>query len=78
MDVLPIIREFLHQRLKIAPEKVVHEALLKDLNVDSLTLLELLFECEERLNISIADDTLTPTTVAELIAIVEKFHPKNG
>lgn len=73
MDVLPIIRQFLQERLNVDPETVVPEALLKDLGVDSLTLLELLFECEEKLNINMAEDTSTPTTVAELISIVEKF-----
>lgn len=80
MDVLPIIRQFLQERLNVDPETVVPEALLKDLGVDSLTLLELLFECEEKLNINMAEDTSTPTTVAELISIVEKFPvpPGNG
>ena len=80
MDVLPIIRQFLQERLNLDPETVVPEALLKDLGVDSLTLLELLFECEEKLNINISEDTSSPTTVAELISIVEKFPvpPSNG
>lgn len=72
MDVLPTIREFLQTHRNIAPERVVPEALLKDLEIDSLMLLELIFECEESLGIKIDQDTATPATIAELIAVMER------
>lgn len=71
MDVLATIRVFLQERLDLAPERVVPEATLKNLGIDSLMLLELIFECEEKLDIKIQQDSLTPTTIGDLIAIVE-------
>lgn len=72
MDLLPTIREFLKERLPVQPERVVPDARLKDLGVDSLMLLELIFECEERLNITIVDNDVTPRTIGDLIAFVER------
>lgn len=77
MDVLPTIRDFLFERLSVAPERVVPEAALKKLGVDSLMLLELIFECETRLGFTIVGDTGTPTTIGDLIAIAER-HLKDA
>ena len=72
MDVLPTIRDFLFERLSIAPERVVPDASLKALGVDSLLLLELIFECEEKLGFTIVGDTGTPRTIGDLVAIVDR------
>lgn len=78
MDVLTTIRSFLNERMNLAPEKVVPEASLKALGIDSLMLLELIFECEEKLNLKIEQDTLTPATIGDLIAIVEQVSGNVG
>ena len=73
-DHLDVIRDFLNERLAIAPERVVREAKLSELGVDSLMLLELFFEFEERLNVNLSKDLPTPKTVGELLAIVERLQ----
>lgn len=78
MDVLSTIREFLQTHLNVAPERVVPDALLKDLGIDSLMMLELIFECEERLHIKIAPDTATPTTIREMISVFEQMPRVNS
>ena len=72
MDILTTIREFLTERTNLQPEQITSEATLKALDIDSLMMLELIFECEERLGIKIEQDTLTPATIGDLIAIVEQ------
>lgn len=71
MDILSTIRAFLIERTNLQPEQIVPEAKLKDLAIDSLMLLELIFECEEKLDIKIEQDMQTPETIGDLIAIVE-------
>ncbi|MFY9329511.1 MAG: phosphopantetheine-binding protein [Georgfuchsia sp.] len=73
MDALSTIREFLLAHLDVAPERVVPDALLKDLGIDSLMMLELIFECEERLHIKIDPDTATPATIGEMISVFEQI-----
>ena len=67
------MREFLAERLEIAGERVVPEARLADLGVDSLMFAEMLFEFEDRANIELdipSADNL-PETVGELIALID-------
>lgn len=71
---LTVISDFLHDRLGVDPARVVPEAVLGDLGVDSLMLLELFFEFEDKLNVNLSKDLPTPKTVGEMLAIVERLQ----
>ncbi len=73
MDILTVIREFLHDRLGVDPEAITPETTLVELKIDSLMLVELIFECEEKFNVTFDRDTPTPATIGDMIGIVESF-----
>lgn len=54
MDSIGLIREFLKDRLGVEPDSVVPPAPLADLGVDSLMMLELMFEFEDRFDIKLS------------------------
>ena len=74
MDILAIIRDFLKDRLGLEHDKITPDATLESLGIDSLMLLELLFECEEKLDVKLSNDIATPKTVGELVAVVEQLQ----
>jgi acyl carrier protein len=71
MQPTELIRQFLNERLGVAPETVVDEALLSNLGVDSLMLAELMFEAEDRLGISIHSSIDAPRTVGDMVTLIE-------
>lgn len=73
MDILTVIREFLHDRLGVDPAAITPETTLVELKVDSLMLVELIFECEEKFNVTFDRDTATPATIGDMMSIVEGF-----
>lgn len=77
-DTLSVLSEFLHKRENIDPALVKPEATLEELKVDSLLLLELLFEFEDRLGVKIPQDIPPPKTVGDLLAIVDKLTDGKG
>ncbi len=70
MESIDLIREFLKNRLGAEPEKVVSGALLAELGVDSLMMLELMFEFEDRFGIKLPRDLKTPRTVGEIATLM--------
>ncbi|HJW24464.1 MAG TPA: phosphopantetheine-binding protein [Rhodocyclaceae bacterium] len=74
MNNLSIVSAFLEERLGTDPALVTPEAVLKNLGVDSLMLLELLFEFEERFNTNLSRNMPTPKTVGDLLAIVDRMQ----
>lgn len=74
-DNLKLLSEFLHTRERIDPARVIPEATLEDLKVDSLLLLELLFEFEDKLGVKIPNDIPPPKTVGDLLRIVDGIKP---
>lgn len=73
MDSLELIRTFLHERLDVAPEQVTAQAVLVDLGVDSLLIAELMFEAEDRLDITIDNPDKIPVTVGDMQQIIERL-----
>ncbi len=71
MDILTVIREFLHDRLGVDPAAITPETTLVELKIESLMLVELIFECEEKFNVTFDRDTPTPSTICDMIGIVE-------
>lgn len=71
MDSIGLIRDFLKDRLGADPQAVVPDAQLADLGVDSLMMLELMFEFEDHFGIKLSAETKTPASVGELVALMD-------
>lgn len=78
MDSLNLIREFLDGRMGVPPQQVVPAASLADLGVDSLLMLELVFECEDRFGVTLDKNLKSPKTVGELVAVVDRLRREQG
>lgn len=71
MESIDLIRDFLKDRLGVAPETVVSQSVLADLGVDSLMMLELMFEFEDHFGIKLASDLKAPRTVGEMVSLMD-------
>ncbi|QID16474.1 acyl carrier protein [Nitrogeniibacter mangrovi] len=80
MNSLDLIRDFAKNHGNIAPETVVPEATLADIGIDSLMLLELLFDFEEKTGITLPKDLPNPTTVQDLVTQLDRLglQPTSG
>lgn len=78
MDSIGLIREFLQDRLGAEPEKVVSEAPLDSLGVDSLMMLELMFEFEDRFGINLSKDLKSPKTVGEMVTLMDRLRSEQN
>lgn len=77
MDSIGLIRDFLKDRLGVEPENVVSGAPLADLGVDSLMMLELMFEFEDRFGIKLSRDLKTPRTVGEMVTLMDGLYSRS-
>lgn len=75
MDTLQLLQEFVKRRVSNPPETIAVEMRLEEIGVDSLTLLDLMFDMEDKFGVRMPDDLPRPETVGELIAIFEKLKP---
>jgi acyl carrier protein len=73
MQTLELLRDYLQRKASIEPQKVTPEARLEELGIDSLMLIDLMFELEESLNVRLPDMESRPATVAELIRIFDSL-----
>jgi acyl carrier protein len=71
MKSIELISNFLNARQGIETSRIVPEALLADLGVDSLMMLELVFEFEDSFGIALPEDLKSPRTVGEMVALMD-------
>lgn len=74
---LETMQTLLHERLGIDKDKVTLDASLEELGIDSLMQIELLFDFEDKYKVKIPDIAEKPTTIGELLAVIEPFVPKS-
>lgn len=74
---LETMQDLLHERLGIDKDKVALDSSLEDLGIDSLMQIELLFDFEDKYKVKIPDISEKPTTIRELLAVIEPFIPKS-
>jgi len=77
-DNLAVLREFLQKYKNIDLPAVTSETSLEELKIDSLMLLELLFEFEDKLGIKIPQDIPPPKTVGDLLGVIEALKTGKG
>ena len=78
MESIGLIREFLQDRLGVAPDLVVSDAQLETLGVDSLMMLELMFEFEDRFGITLSKDLKSPQTVGEMVTLMDQLRSEQS
>ncbi|KAF7598462.1 MAG: phosphopantetheine-binding protein [Candidatus Dactylopiibacterium carminicum] len=78
MDKLEQLREFVKRRVTNPPEDITLESRLEDIGVDSLTLLDLMFDFEDKYGVRMPDDLPRPETVGQLIEIFEQLKPASA
>ena len=78
MESLGLIREFLQDRLGVTPDLVVSDAQLDTLGVDSLMMLELMFEFEDRFSITLSKELITPKTVGEMVTLMDQLRSEQS
>ncbi len=74
--LLEILKEMLHERLGIEKTKVSFDTSLADLGIDSLMQIELMFDFEDKYKVKIPDITDRPSTIGELLAVIEPYIQK--
>ena len=73
--VFEVVREFV-RNLGLDPQKCRDEAELRSLGIDSLQAVDLVFQFEERLNVTIPMEDFNAKTVGDAVRFVAALMPK--
>ena len=71
-DPAPAYR-YIQERLGVDVKAADAATELATLGVDSLSLLEMVFEIEERFGVKVDEDTPPPRNCGELVALIERL-----
>jgi acyl carrier protein len=72
------LAEVLSEKYDVDPDTISPEATLTELGLDSLTIVELLFDVEDEFEIEIPEERATFQTLAEAAALVDELVQAKG
>jgi acyl carrier protein len=76
MSSLPELQALIKEKYDLDPSKLDPHASLRESGVDSLALVEFLFEVEDRYQISVPDEHSNIDSLAELAEVIDKLRAK--
>lgn len=71
-DVAAKIKSLIAEHFGIESDKLTPETEISSLGIDSLGMIEFMFQMEEKFNIRLADSRAPLVTVADVIAEIER------
>ncbi len=69
------IKTYLDRHLDNPPENLTLGSKLGEIGIDSMALLELMMDLEDKYDFRLPEDVPTPETVGQLVALVEQYKP---
>jgi acyl carrier protein len=69
MSTFELLQSILVKEYKLSPARLVPEATLTDLGIDSLDLVDLIFKIEDRFGLKIKDDVARPLVTLNDVAM---------
>ena len=78
MTPFAFLAETLAEKYDVARDVISPEATLAELGLDSLTIVELLFDVEDEFDIEVPEERATFETLAEAAALVEELVQAKG
>ena len=80
MATLDAVQQLLAEKFELKPEQLQPESELDKLGLDSLSIIEFMFNIEDEFKIKLPDERVEIKTVQDIVAIVDKLvaeqHPK--
>ena len=78
MSPFEFLAQVLSEKYDVPREAISPEATLTELGLDSLTIVELLFDVEDEFGIEVPEERATFQTLAEAAALVEELLQAKG
>ncbi len=78
MTPYAFLADVLTEKYEVDPDAISPEATLTELGLDSLTIVELLFDVEDEFAIEIPEERATFKTLAEAAALVDELVQAKG
>jgi acyl carrier protein len=71
-DLADKIKSLIAEHFGIEPDKLTPETEIASFGIDSLSMIEFMFQMEEKFNIRMADSRAPLVTVADVVAEIER------
>lgn len=69
-----LLSKIIVEKFEIDPAKLVPEATIEDIGIDSLDIFDVVFEVEEQIGIKVPNDDVKITCYGDLVGLIERIR----
>jgi acyl carrier protein len=73
MSTYSTVADLLAERIEVSLDQIQPDTILDDLGADSLTVMELIFDLEDKFKISLGDERPTLVVVQDIVDHIERY-----
>jgi acyl carrier protein len=73
MSTYSTVADLLAERIEVSLDQIQPDTKLDDLGADSLTVMELIFDLEDKFKISLGDERPTLVVVQDIVDHIERY-----
>jgi len=71
--IFPMVRDLLHELFGLSPDVLTESATIRDLGLDSMMVLDVMLEMEDRLGVKLTDMEIPANpTLGDVVAVIER------
>lgn len=69
-----LLTRIISEKFEVDPAKILPEATIEDIGIDSLDIFDVVFAAEEALNIKVPNDDVRITTFQDLVDLIDRIR----
>jgi len=69
-----LLTRIIREKFEVDPAKILPEATIEDIGIDSLDIFDVVFAAEEALNIKVPNDDVRITTFQDLVNLIDRIR----
>lgn len=74
MDTFETLKEIIVDKFEKNPDDITLDSTLETLEIDSLDVFDILFEAEEKFDITVPNDDAAVTKVSDVVALIDRIR----
>lgn len=72
-EIRTLVKQVLHERFDIAPDKVNDDTTIRGVGLDSILLMDVVLDLEDRLGVQLQDLAMPPNpTLLDVVALIHR------
>ena len=74
METFEVLKEIIVEKFEKNPDDITLDSTLETLEIDSLDVFDIIFEAEDKFEITVPNEDMTINTVGDVVSLIDRIR----